>query len=191
MPDYRRAFQPGGTFFLTLVTERRARILMTDGARAMLRRAFEATRTCLPFQIPAIVLLPNHLHLLMALPEGDSDYSKRMGRIKKAFTEAWLAGRGLEQPVSRSRRRNRRRGVWQRRFWEHMIRDDADFIRHCDYIHYNPVRHGLVACPRAWPYSSFHRFVRQDVYDPNWQCVCETVRPTPPDFKDISETAME
>ncbi len=191
MPDYRRAFQPGGTFFLTVVTDRRARILTTEPARKILRPAIEHTRQTLPFDMRAMVLLPDHMHLLWTLPPGDTDFSKRIGTIKKAFTEAWLARGGREQSVSASRTRDRRRGVWQRRFWEHTIRDERDYIQHCHYIHYNPVKHGVATCPHAWPHSSFHRFVTEGIYDASWQCACGATRPTPPKFEEIASTAIE
>jgi putative transposase len=191
MPEYRRAFQPGGTFFFTLVTERRAQFLTDPTARRLLRTAFAHARKRLPFTVDAIVLLPDHLHTIWTLPPHDPDFSTRWSYLKRDFTKAWLVRGGPEQPTSRSRRRNRRRGVWQRRFWEHVIRDEADFIRHCDYIHYNPVRHGLVRCPHAWRYSSFHRFVRRGIYEPDWACACVPAATPAPDFSDIEATAME
>ena len=191
MPDYRRAFQPGDTFLFTLVTERRARFLTNDEARPLLRRALGATRERMPFDLRAIVLLPDHLHMMWTLPEGDHDFSRRMAFFKKEFTKARLAAGGVEQPMARSRQRNRRRGIWQRRFWEHTIRDDDDFRRHCDYIHFNAVKHGVASCPHAWPYSSFDRFVREEFYDADWQCACDGPRPAALDFTDINTTAME
>jgi putative transposase len=127
-----------------------------------------ACRQRWPFRIEAMVLLPDHLHANWSLPRGDTNYPTRWAWIKKEFTKTWLAGGGREHPTSASRRENRRRGVWQRRYWEHTVQDDLDFERHCDYIHYNPVKHGLVACPADWPYSSFHRFVKRGAYPPHW-----------------------
>mgnify|MGYP003808201581 CR=1 FL=1 len=138
-----------------------------------------------------MVLLPDHVHMIWTLPCDNADFSRRMALLKKEFTKGWRGLNGLEQPVSPSRRRDRRCGVWQRRFWEHLIRDDNDFIRHCDYIHYNPVKHGLADCPHAWPYSSFHRFVQADVYPRDWRCACGAAPPPPPGFDDIAETARE
>ena len=191
MPDYRRAYAPGGMFFFTVVTEGRARFLCQARARRCLKRAFAETRERWPFRIEAIVLLPDHLHTIWSLPEGNTDYSIRWAVLKKTFTNEWLADHGCEQAVSRSRKRNRRRGVWQRRFWEHMIRDPDDFERHCDYIHYNPVHHELAPCPHAWPHSSFERFVRQGHYSDNWGCACTGRVATPPNFAALQETAME
>ncbi len=113
-------------------------------------------------------MLHNHLHTIWTLPPDDADYSKRWGAIKKHFTQSWLAAGGCEQPVTDSRRRYRRRGVWQRRFWEHAIRDQRILTRHFDYIHYNPVKHGLVTRVADWPHSSFHRFVENGVYPLDW-----------------------
>lgn len=168
MPNYRRAYVPGGMYFFTLVTERRAPILTEPLARRSLRRALVDCRSRWPFRIEAIVLLPDHLHTVWALPRGDAAYSLRWAWIKKEFSKAWLSGGGAEEAVSSSRRRNRRRGVWQRRFWEHSIEDVDDLERHYDYIHYNPVKHGLVRAPMEWRYSSFHRFVRLGTYSVDW-----------------------
>jgi putative transposase len=187
MPNYRRAYVPGGTFFFTVVTERRAKILCGTSARACLRRAFRNCRERWPFSVVTIVLLPDHLHAVWTLPKGDSDYPTRWGWIKKEFTKAWLAEGGLEQPISASRRHHRRRGVWQRHFWEHVLQDEADLERHCDYIHYNPVKHGLVACPSDWPYSSFHRWVRLGHYPPDWGCSSSG----PLKFDDLDSSAIE
>jgi putative transposase len=149
MPKDRRAFRPGGTFFFTLVTYGRRPFLCDELARTLLREAIEACRAVLPFTILAFVLLPDHLHAMWTLPPGDSDYSSRWKRIKKAFTRTWIAAGEWEGDVSDSRRRNRRRGVWQRRFCErqfreHVIRDNDDFERHLNDIHFNPVK-------LAWP----------------------------------------
>ncbi|WZO99540.1 transposase [Isosphaeraceae bacterium EP7] len=155
-------------FFFTLVTERRAPFLTDPAARDHLRRAFLNCRSRWPFRVEAIVLLPDHLHTVWSLPRGDTAYSVRWAWIKKEFTKAWVAGGGAEEVVSESRGKNRRRGVWQRRFWEHSIGDEGDLERHYDYVHYNPVKHGLVSAPKDWPYSSFHRFVRLGAYPADW-----------------------
>jgi putative transposase len=191
MPEYRRAFAPGGTFFFTLVTERRQPLFADATARVLLRRAFAFTMRRWPLTLDAIVLLPDHLHTIWTLPDGDSDFSTRWSALKRVFTQSWLGTGGPEQPRSASRRHNRRRGVWQRRFWEHLIRDETDFERHCDYIHYNPVKHGLVRCPHEWPYSSFRRFVRDGRYEADWACACRKPRREPPGMSEIGKTAME
>ena len=168
MADYRRCYVPGGSFFFTVVTERRAAILGNDRARDLLRAALRDCRQRWPFRLDALVMLPDHLHAIWTLPPEDSDYSKRWGMIKKHFTQSWLAAGGHEQPRNDSRHRYRRRGVWQRRFWEHTLRDEYDYARHFDYLHYNPVKHGLVRSPRYWPYSTFHYWVERGAYDLDW-----------------------
>jgi len=121
-------------------------------------------------QIDAIVLLPDHLHTIWTLPRSDTNYSTRWAWIKKEFTKAWLQAGGMEQQQTLGRERDRRRGIWQPKFWEHTIADERDFERHIDYIHYNPVKHGLVSRPRDWPWSSFHRCVRRNLYPLDWGC---------------------
>jgi len=180
MSDYRRYFVAGGTYFFTLVTERRARLFEAPAARRLLG---DAMRRCLaryPVQVIATVLLPNHLHALWTLPNGDDGYSLRWRWIKREFTRGWLARGGVEQARSASLAAERRRGVWQRRFWEHTIRDEADLEAHFDYIHYNPVKHGLVRRPRDWEWSTFHRWVRAGHYDVDWGAGA-TIKPLPGD----------
>jgi putative transposase len=173
MPDYRRFTIPGATVFFTVVTHERRRFLTDPLARRCLRMAFRVVRARYPFEVHSIVLLPDHLHALWILPPGDPGYPLRWRRIKEEFTRRYLAGEGEEGPGSASRGVRNERGVWQRRFWEHTIRDEEDFERHCDYIHYNPVKHGLVECPRDWAYSSFHRWVRRGAYPRDWACSSE------------------
>jgi putative transposase len=174
-------------YFFTLVTGDREPILASDVGRCTLRSALVEAKSRWPFDITAIVLLPDHLHAIWALPRGDAEYARRWAWIKRTFTAKWLASGGTEAEVSRAKRKGRRRGVWQRRYWEHVIRDENDLERHCDYIHYNPVKHGLVRCPSEWPYSSFHRFVRAGDYAPDWGCGSLPA----PDFSDLDETAVE
>ncbi|HVU90550.1 MAG TPA: transposase, partial [Pirellulales bacterium] len=112
--------------------------------------------------------LPDHFHTLWTLPASDASYSRRLGWIKKEFTKSWLAQGGDEMPITASRRNRGGHGVWQRRFWEHAVRDEEDFARLLDYIHFNPVKHGLVRSPKDWQYSSFHRWVRLGVYGQEW-----------------------
>jgi putative transposase len=168
MPNYRRYYLPGATYFFTAVTHERRPILTTPFGRQCLRRALSAVRADRPFEIVAVVLLPDHVHTIWALPEGDANYSLRWGLIKERFTRLFLDGGGREGVMSLSRRRRRERAVWQRRFWEHTVRDEDDLKRCADYIHWNPVKHGLVksVCEYAW--SSLHRFVGGGEYDPTW-----------------------
>ena len=187
MPNYRRYFQPGGTYFFTVVTYDRQPLFEQPVARNLLHDAFDEALQRWPFEMPAVVLLPDHLHALWTLPSSDDRYAMRWGWIKKEFTKRWIASDGRVQPVSESKQLARRKGVWQRRFWEHLIRDEDDFQRHFDYIHFNPVKHGYVACPKDWPYSSFHRWVGKGVLDKNWACGDHT----PLNFDDIKKTAME
>jgi putative transposase len=192
MPNYRRAFLPGGTFFFTLVTHDRRPILCEPAARAMLHGAFDECRRERPFDLLAVVLLPDHLHAIWRLPAGDPDYASRWSFIKSAFTRGWLAAGGAESAVSASRRRNRRRGVWQRRFWEHCLRDQDDLNRHADYIHYNPVKHGFARCPHEWEWSSFERWMGANFYERDWCCVCNDNRVfEPPDFSWANEFDLE
>ena len=137
------------------------------------------------------MLLHDHLHLLITLPDGDADFSRRITSIKSTFTRSHLASGGAEQRRSHSRLRQRSRGIWKRRFWEHTIRDETDRNRHLDYIHYNAVKHGYVACPHAWPYSTFHQFVSSKLYEPDWCCQCDGRVVQAIDFDDIAKLAGE
>jgi putative transposase len=162
MVRYRRNFVAGGTFFFTVTLADRTSRVLTDHIAA-LRTAMRQTRRLHPFAIDAIAVLPDHLHMVMTLPDGDADYSNRWRLIKRRFTESVLQSR-----ASVARHRNGELALWQRRFWEHTIRNSEDFERHVDYIHFNPVRHGLVSRVRDWPFSSFHRFVRQGLLPEDW-----------------------
>ena len=168
MSDYRRCYIAGGTYFFTVVTEKRIPILANEKARNCLRAAFRHCMQDYPIQINAMVMLPDHIHAIWTLPTDDYDYSKRWGIIKKHFTQSWIAAGGFEQEISASKQRYRRRGVWQRRFWEHTLCNQEDYNQHFDYIHYNPVKHGVVKNLLDYPYSSFHRWVKQGVYPKNW-----------------------
>jgi putative transposase len=163
MTNYRRNFVPGGTFFFTVnLAERRLRLLTEHIDK--LRTAVRVARTTHPFTIEAIVVLPDHLHAIWALPEGDNDFATRWRLIKSAFSRALPKG----ERISESRRSKGERGIWQQRYWEHTLRDERDLARHMDYIHFNPVKHGHVSCVTDWPHSSFHRLVRLGIYPPDW-----------------------
>jgi putative transposase len=168
MPDYRRAMVAGGTFFFTVVTANRRPIFGNPRTVRLLKEAIDQIRRFLPFESVAGVVLPDHLHCIWTLPDNDHDFSLRWKRIKAAFTRAHLSTGGAEARVSVSRREHGERGVWQRRFWEHTVRDEDDLRRHLDYIHYNPVKHGLVTGPMEWPWSSLRRFVSEGFYDKGW-----------------------
>jgi putative transposase len=119
-----------------------------------------------PFAIDAMVVLPDHLHTIWTLPEGDSDFSSRWKMVKGAFSRRYSEDRTGD--ISESMCQKHEKGIWQRRFWEHAIRDEEDFNRHCDYIHYNPVKHRLVSSPVEWKYSSFGDLVKKGIYPSNW-----------------------
>jgi putative transposase len=191
MPDYRRAFEPGGMFFFTVVTHRRRGLFSQRKARDCLRRAIEEVQSEQPFEMTAIVLLPDHLHCIWKLPENDTNFSTRWACIKKAFSKLWLSSGGSEISVSKAREEHREYGIWQRRFWEHRIRNEDDLVRHVNYIHYNPVKHGLVRCPHQWPYSSFHQWIKDGCYKSNWLCDCNGRSPTVPDFANMSNKVGE
>jgi len=177
MPDYRRWYRPGGTFFFTVVTYRRMPIFTCEDAVACLRSAFAECMNELPMTIDAIVILPDHFHLLMTLPDGDQDYSKRLGVIKAKFSSL-RPPNATRTAVSIRRHESEN---WQPRFWEHEVRDEDEAAAFADYIHYNPVKHGLVKCPHDWRWSSFHRWVEKQWLEPDWGCCCRSA-PTIRDF---------
>ncbi|MFV8835997.1 REP-associated tyrosine transposase [Aquisalimonas sp. APHAB1-3] len=162
MSRYCRTRVPGGTYFFTVVTHDRLPLFTSDANVQRLRTALRRTHQAHPFRIDAMVVLPDHLHALWTLPADDADYPRRWKILKALFTQS--------QPDLPGEYARRAGGapVWQRRYREHLIRDETDFRRHRDYIHYNPVKHGLVAHPGAWPHSSFHRAVERGWYPPDW-----------------------
>lgn len=168
MPNYRRQTIAGGTYFITQVTYQRRPWLCSETARLALRTAINQVRKKRPFTIEAIVLLPDHSHSLWTLPPNDSDLSTRLRLIKTYVTRHYAHELDLDPQLSASRAQRKERNVWQRRFWEHVIRDEHDYARHCDYIHYNPVRHEFCRNPTDWPFSSVHRFIHQGFYAPDW-----------------------
>ena len=168
MPQYRRSHIPGGVYFFTVVTFSRKPILTDQPARELLHAAWVATQERFPFRTEAICLLPDHLHCIWQLPEGDPVFSMRWREIKRLFTMGYLARIGPGGFRNPSRVRKGEAAVWQRRFWEHAIRDQEDLNRHIAYIHYNPVKHGLAKRPRDWPWSSFHRYTASGVIDADW-----------------------
>lgn len=163
MPHYRRAKVEGGTFFFTVVLADRSSDLLVRHIDR-LRRVYRAVQERHPFQTVAICVLPDHLHAIWSLPEGEADFPTRWSLIKSGFS------RGLAHIASRSasNRARRETGLWQRRYWEHVIRDDADLARHLDYVHFNPVKHGYVARVCDWPHSSFHRYVTEGTLPADW-----------------------
>lgn len=130
----------------------------------LLREAFAYTKQRRPFRMDAVVILPEHLHCIWTLPQADADFSNRWNMLKGYFSRHIDKG----EKISASRQSRRERGIWQRRFWEHLIRNQNDFNQHVEYIHWNPVKHGWVEKVGDWPHSSFHRYVKQGVYPDNW-----------------------
>jgi len=166
MTEYRRVHAEGATWFFTVnLAERRANPLLADNVD-LLRQVFRKVKEDHPFKIDAIVVLPDHLHCIWTLPDGDSDYKTRWALIKAGFSRAIPEA----ERRSESRKARGERGIWQRRFWEHMIRSQEDFCRHADYIHWNPVKHGWVKRARDWPHSSFSAYVRHGLYPADWAC---------------------
>ena len=163
MPNYRRNFLAGGRYFFTVNLADRRLGLLTEHI-ALLRVAFRQVRARHPFAIEGAVVLPDHLHAIWTLPEDDADFAPRWRLIKTAFSRDLPRG----ERISASRAAKGERGIWQRRYWEHMVRDEDDFVRHLDYIHFNPVKHGHAVRVRDWPFSSFRRWVRLGAYPLDW-----------------------
>ncbi len=160
---YRRATAAGGCYFFT--------VNLADRSANTLVRYIEVLRTVMsqvkqthPFLIVAMVVLPEHLHAIWRLPPGDADYPLRWSLIKSGFSRRIAKG----EDIRASRRAKRERGIWQRRYWERQIRDDADLARHADYIHYNPVKHGWAARVMEWSHSTFHEYVRRGMVASDW-----------------------
>jgi putative transposase len=163
MPDYRRNRMPGATYFFTVnLLDRRSRLLVNH--IDALREAVRAARRQRPFHVDAWVVLPDHLHCLWTLPERDSDFPGRWWAIKTAFSKSLPGTEARSQVMIR----RGERGVWQRRYWEHTVRDDRDYAAHMDYIHFNPVKHGWADGPGDWPFSTFRRCVTAGLYPADW-----------------------
>ena len=155
MADYRRLYT-GPKWFFTIVTYKRRHIFFDEVARNCLRHAITECRSLHPFSIDGWVLLPDHFHCIWTIQEPDPDFSTRWSIIKRLFTKSFRENTAQQPPF------------WQRRFWEHWIRDEKDFENHVNYIHYNPVKHGYVSSPRDWKWSSFHRYVNDGLYEVDW-----------------------
>ena len=162
MVNYRRNFLPGGTFFFTVTLhDRRSNLLVKN--IDLLRESFQSVQHERPFEISTIVILPEHIHSIWTLPKNDKDYSTRWKLIKSRFTK------GLTKSGYFLNKNDRGEcNVWQKRYWEHTIRNDIDLQRHVDYIHFNPVKHDLVKSVKDWPYSSFHRYVSRGHLPNDW-----------------------
>jgi len=168
---YRRSRAKGAAFFFTVVTHGRKRILCHEVNIRLIKEAFQYVINRHTFRVDAFVLLPDHIHCIWTLPYSDNDFPLRWRLIKSYFSrQCQDEYKGF---ISASKLRKGEQAVWQRRFWEHQIRDEQDFARHVEYIHYNPVKHGLVKSPRDWAYSSFHRYVKHGIYKSDWGAGCE------------------
>ena len=164
MPNYRRTYQPGGTYFFTVNLWHRDRNDLLTRHVDVLRASVGRVRKKHPFDIHAWVVLPDHLHCVIKLPDDDADFSRRWHLIKAGFSRSLPT----DSPQASRPRKKGERGIWQRRFWEHLIRDEDDYRAHMDYVHINPVKHGLVPGVVDWPYSTFHRLVEKGVYPRDW-----------------------
>ena len=159
MPNYRRLWQPGGTWSFTVNLADRRQSLLVDRIAALMG-AIRLVKRWRPFRLDALVVLPDHLHAIWTLPDGDTDFATRWRLIKTHFVKT-LPVTEIRRPVQVARGE---RGVWQRRYWEHLIRDDEDYRRHVDYCYFNPVKHGLVERVHQWPHSTYHRDVRAGLF---------------------------
>ncbi len=168
MSNYRRSKTPGASYFFTVVTYKRLAILTKPESRRILRAVISEVKKEYPFTIDAWVLLPEHIHCIWTLPRCDADYSKRWGLIKAGFSKQTKTLFNHSEWLNQSKNKHRENTVWQRRFWEHQIRDQKDFNQHMNYIYYNPVKHGHVSQVIDWPYSTFHRDVKKGIYSSNW-----------------------
>ena len=164
--QYRRAFSPGGSFFFTVVTQERKPIFANPEAVEVLRDAFRHVRKSRPFEIDAIVVMPEHLHCIWTLPPNDADFPTRWRLIKTWFSKH--CDPMLRPAPNLAHKAKQEQSLWQHRYWEHQLRDEVDFARHVEYIHYNPVKHGLTTSPMAWPYSSFRHYVEAGICQPDW-----------------------
>jgi len=161
--QYRRSKVKGGTYFFTVnLANRQSRLLIDEAKR--LGNVMRQVKKQHPFHLDAIIVLPEHLHALWTLPDNDSDYATRWMLIKSGFSRQLAT----EEKCNSSRRKNGERGIWQRRYWEHMIRDAQDYERHVEYIHYNPVKHGHVEQASDWQYSSIHKYIANGIVEKDW-----------------------
>lgn len=175
MPEYRRAKALGTTYFFTVVTYERQALLTDENVRNALRSGIQWAREKFPFTNDAWVLLPDHLHCIWTLPVDDANFSARWAIIKRHVSQRCHGASRHREQLTASRRKRNELAFWQRRFWEHQIRNEADFKRHVDYIHWNPVKHGHVAKVADWPYSTFHRYVADGVYPEDWGGVASSL----------------
>ena len=181
MPEYLRLKTKGATYFFTVNTHLRRPLLTEHSVRQALRDGIRQARQTLPFIIDAWVLLPDHLHAIWTLPEDDANYAARWAIIKRTVSNRCIYLIKEIMTPSFSRLARGENPFWQRRYWEHQIRDDLDFEKHVDYLHWNPMKHGHVSKVVDWPYSTFHRFVDQGLYPVDWSG-CSTEKMEERDF---------
>lgn len=187
MPNYRHTHDPEGSFFLTVVTYHRLPVFADRFAQRLLGRALRKCQHDWPFEINAIVLLPDHLHTIWTLPHGDHRIGARWSIIKNGFASRYRAVDEHETEFVRDHQETGHLDVWEPQFREYVLEDISDFEAHFDYIHYNPVKHGYVKCPKSWSASSFHRWVKEGVYEEDWACGEHEI----PDFSQIEATCGE
>ncbi len=168
MPDYRRVYQPGGTYFFTTVTNHRIPIFADSRANDLLMNVFHDVARKYPFETIAYCILPDHIHTIWTLPEDTADFSIRWSAIKAIFSMRYQERMGKIIPNNPSKTSKRESGIWQRRFWEHLIRNQNDLNTHIDYIHFNPIKHRLVTKLVDWKWSSFQQFVKDGYYEECW-----------------------
>ena len=168
MPNYRRIYIDGGTYFFTVDTYKRKTLLTRPKARGTLRQAWKEIQALHPFDVIALCLLPDHIHCIWTLPEDDSNFSVRWNDIKGVFSKRYKKTDEYRHEKNEVRARRQEATIWQRRFWDHVIRDEEDFQNHINYIHYNPVKHGYVTKPSDWKYSTIHRYIREGLVEPDW-----------------------
>ena len=162
---YRRATNKGGSYFFTVNLADRNETLLVDHLN-ILRQVINQVKKRHPFKLDAMVVLPDHLHAVITMPENDNNYPMRWRLIKAGFSRQ-IPG---QERISESRKRKGERGIWQRRYWEHLIRSDIDYEKHIDYIHYNPVKHKYVSQATQWPFSTIHKYIEKRVLNSNWGC---------------------
>jgi putative transposase len=177
MSHYRRMHTEGGSYFFTVVSYQRKQILCDKPIRDALRDAIKVVQARYPFKIDAWSLMPDHLHCIWTLPEDDADYAKRWSIIKRKVSIVCAHQYKNDACMMASKEKRRESTIWQRRYWEHQIRDQNDFNRHVDYIHYNPVKHGLCEQPVEWPYSTLHREIKAGAYPSDWMVQNENFDP--------------
>jgi putative transposase len=168
MPEYRRIFIEGGTYAFTVVTYKRRPLFSDSTSREILFKAIQKTQHQYPFEQIAYCLLPDHIHCIWTLPPGDTDYPIRWKLIKCKFSILYQEIHGARPPSNRSRINRGEVAIWQRRYWEHSIRDDTDLSNNINYIHFNPIKHGYVADPQDWKWSSFMKYESEGYYPDPW-----------------------